>query len=167
MFLLWRSKRTRPSGLVRPGQEFKTYLYCDGALNIKVVTGVALFLGEPDTMVELCAIGRAIKLEEWVAHFREESGYAQTQPAIIFTDSGSVPNRQTRHLRRRVLCIKQALARNIAVLKFVPGNLNCADLLTKPLGRVLFESHSKNMMGELYSGYLHSTTSTIIICIVG
>ena len=112
--------------------------------------------------VELCAIGRAIKLAEWVAHFREESDYAQTQPATILTDSavaikfltdsGSVPNRQTRHLRRRVLCIKQALARNIAVLKFVPGNLNCADLLTKPLGRVLFERHSKNMMGELYNG---------------
>ena len=87
--------------------------------------------------VELCAIGRAIKLAEWVAHFRDESGYAQTQPAIIFTDSA--------------LAIKQALARNIAVLKFVPGNLNCADLLTKPLGRVLFERH-KNMMGELYNG---------------
>ena len=31
-----------------PGQEFKTYIYCDGALNIKADTGVALFLGEPD-----------------------------------------------------------------------------------------------------------------------
>ena len=84
---------------------------------------------------------------------------ADSKPAIIFTDSavaikfvtdsGSLPNRKTRHLRRRVLCIEQAVARNIAVLKFVPGNLNCADLLTKPLG---FERHSKNMMGELYNG---------------
>ena len=47
-YLLVNSKR----GLIyRPrssGQEFKSYIYCDGALNLKAATGVALFLGEPD-----------------------------------------------------------------------------------------------------------------------
>ena len=112
--------------------------------------------------IEVCALGRTIKSAGWVAHIRQENGHPQAEPCIIFTnsqvaikfltESAAVPNRQTRHLRRRVLCIEQALARNVAVLHFVPGNLNCADVLTTPLGRVLFERHSKNLMGELHQG---------------
>jgi hypothetical protein len=166
-----------------PTSDMESYIYCDGSLNIRSISGVAAFIGTPDrethvnksaavvafTKVEtfhvessmeseLLAIGRAAILAEWLAHFRQEMGYPQRGATTVFTDSevaikflaetGAVPNRQTRHVRRRVLSVKQALARNIIKLEFVPGKYNCADALTKTLGRVLFERHCRNLMGE-------------------
>jgi hypothetical protein len=106
---------------------------------------------------EMLAIERAAKALEWVMHLREEAGFPQSSPGIIFTDSlssikfientGAAPNRQTRHLRRRVAKIREALAINMIALKFVPGALNCADVLTKPLGRVFHFRHCKNLQG--------------------
>ena len=106
---------------------------------------------------DLLAIMRGLVALEWLHHFREECGYPETQPALLFTDSlssikfientGTAPNRQTRHLRRRVVKIRENIARNMVVLKFVPGALNCADVLTKPLGRVLHFKHCNNLQG--------------------
>jgi hypothetical protein len=167
-------------------KEIISYVYCDASFNISVVTGVALFCGVPDeashnnasaaimvlvktekvavtsTMeAELLAIERSVVALEWLMHFREEAGFPQTDPGIIFTDSlsaikyientGTAPNRQTRHLKRRVAKIKWAVSRNMVVFKFVPGSMNCADVLTKPLGRVLHFKHCNNLQG--YGGH--------------
>ena len=61
---------------------------------------------------EILAIERGVVALEWLNNFRGEMGYPSRSPSIIFTDSlsaikfientASTPNRQTRHLRRRV-----------------------------------------------------------------
>jgi hypothetical protein len=159
-----------------------SYCYVDASFGIKSISGVAMFLGRPDfethindsaalmvltkieriavssTMeAEMLAIERGVVALEWLAHYREEIGYPQRDPSIIFTDSlssikfientGAAPNRQTRHLRRRVAKIRENITRNMVVLKFVPGAMNCADVLTKPLGRVLHWKHCNNLQG--------------------
>jgi len=106
---------------------------------------------------ELLAIGRGVVAAEWVADLLEEMGYPQVEPPTVFTDSqpairflertGPNPNRQTRHLRLKVNYIREAIQRNKIVLRYVPTGLNCADILTKALGKELHRRHSRNIMG--------------------
>jgi hypothetical protein len=159
-----------------------SYCYVDASFELTSVSGVALFIGQPDrkthinknaaimfltkiekvavtsTMdAEILAIERGIVALEWLAQYREEIGYPQTQRSVLFTDSASAiafinntqktPNRQTRHIRRRVRKIRANVVQNHVVLEHVPGALNCADVLTKPLGRVLHWKHSNNLQG--------------------
>ena len=161
----------------------KTFVYVDCGLRIKTVSGLAGFIGEPDyvrhinlnaavaaftqterakvtstMMGEVVSIERGVVFCEYTANLRQEMGYPQDGPGIIFTDSqpairfltgtGALPNRQTRHHRRQVEYIKDRIARNIVVLKYVPSALNCADVLTKALPRVLFMRHVNNLIGR-------------------
>ena len=175
-----RYRRALPSSSRAP----ETYAYCDSGLNLKPVSGVAVFIGEPDyenhnnrnaavmcqskseniavgsTMhAEMLAIGRAIVACEAVCNLRYELGFPQPGPSIIFTDSqpairfitgtGSNPGRMTRHLRLRLEYVMQAIRFGRVRLLWVSSANNCADILTKPLGKVLFEKHSKNLMGTV------------------
>ena len=107
---------------------------------------------------EMICVERGIKTLDYATDTREESGFPPLGPSILFTDNtpgmkflsgtGTAGNRQTRHLRRRVAWIKEALLQRRIVLRHVPSSLNCADLLTKGLGRVLHERHAKNLLGD-------------------
>jgi hypothetical protein len=132
------------------------FFCCDSAA-IMVLTKVEKVAVSSTMAAELLAIERAVVALEWLLHFREEAGFPQTSPGIIFTDSlssikfientGAAPNRQTRHLRRQVAKIRENISKNMVELKFVPGSMNCADVLTKPLGRVLHYKHCNNLQG--------------------
>ena len=110
------------------------------------------------------AIARGVKSLLWLEDLCEEIGFPQEGPSILFTDSavairflndeGKMPNKQTRHLRIRTAKIKQYIAQRRIKLQFVPGHLNCADMLTKPLPREVLHRHIKNMMVTLCK-YLH------------
>lgn len=177
---------SKESGITyHPGEgEMRTYAYVDASLHLVATTGIAVFLGNPDmekhnnlnaaifcrtkreqlavvsTMeAELLAIYRGVIALQWVADLRDEIGFTQKGPGIIFTDSlvgkrflvsdGRVPNQQTRHLRLRYEVIRQAVSHNRVEIRFVPGNLNCADVLTKPLSRELHQRHISNLKGKL------------------
>jgi hypothetical protein len=105
---------------------------------------------------ELRAIHRAMLACLWMEDYRRDLGFAQNGPSIIFTDSpisirfleetGRVSNRTTRHLRSRCLYIKEHITKKRIRLAFVPGALNCADVLTKGLSAVLHKRHCSNLM---------------------
>ena len=107
---------------------------------------------------ELVAVGHGVRTAIYADNLRDEAGFPARFPAIIFcdnapairflTDSGSVPNRMTRHLRRRVEWITDAVRLRKVQLKHVPTALNCADLLTKALGPELHRRHARNLMGD-------------------
>jgi hypothetical protein len=167
----------------RDNERLLTYCYVDSGVRVKSISGVAAFLGEPDykdhindsaaviafvkgehltvesTMdAEILAIERGVRTCLWIEDYREELGYPQFEPSIIFTDSatairflqdeGKIPNRQTRHIRRKAESVKQHLRSKRCVLKYVPSAKNCADLLTKGLGRILHERHALSLMGR-------------------
>jgi hypothetical protein len=135
--------------------DFETHNNDSAAL--MVLTKIERIAVASTMMAEMIAIARGIVALEWLTTFRAEIGYPAREPGIVFTDSksaiqfientGSTPNRETRHLRRRVAKIREDMTRNMVVLHFVPGVLNCADVLTKPLGRVLHARHSNNLQG--------------------
>jgi hypothetical protein len=93
---------------------------------------------------EMIVVERGIKTIDYVNNICEESGFPPVGSSILFTDNdpemrflsgtGTAGTRQTRHLRRRVAWIKEALLQRRFILRHVPSSLNCADLLTKPLG---------------------------------
>jgi hypothetical protein len=135
---------------------------------IMVLTKIEKVAVSSSMEAELLAIERGVLALEWLMNFREEAGYPQTDQGILFTDSlsaikflentGSAPNRQTRHLRRRVAKIRENIEHNMVVLRFVPGALNCADVLTKPLARVLHFRHCNNLMGYPMPGEVSHRT---------
>ena len=164
-------------------EDLDTYAYCDESLvGSNPHIGVAVFLGKCDRKTHinksaaiivhskrrkivtvstmhaaLDAIELALRSCRFVTDFRNEMGYIQDKPSIIFTDNqpaihfltgdGSTAKDLSRHLRRRYDHIREAINQNHILLDFVPTNLNCADALTKPLGRILFERHNLNLMG--------------------
>ena len=107
---------------------------------------------------ELLALARCVHAITYLLQVCADAGFPQTEPAILFTDSatairflsetGAVPNRQTRHLRWRYQYIKDAIANNIIQLKHVPTELNCADVLTKALPPALHQRHVANLSGQ-------------------
>jgi hypothetical protein len=107
---------------------------------------------------EMLAIGRAVVACISVQNLRSEIGFPQSGPSVVFTDSfiairflkdnGPPPNPQTRHLRRRVAYIRQAIAFGRIVLEFVPSDLNCADVLTKALPKAAHQRHGGNLCGR-------------------
>ena len=108
---------------------------------------------------EILAIFRGTVTSEYIADVRDETGFPQSSPSIIFTDNqpairfleqtGKIQNRTTRHLRRRTEYIRQAITSGRIKLMYVPSHLNCADVLTKALPKESFQRHTKNLMGRL------------------
>ena len=108
---------------------------------------------------EVVSIGMATHAAYYMADARGEMGIPQRRPTIIFTDNQpaihffmgdrAVSSDLSRHLRRRYDFIRQAIDNQAIVLKWVPTKLNCADILTKPLSRELFERHAQNLMGRM------------------
>ena len=180
---------TRRTGLIyRPipaNAVLETYAYCDAAFKEeRPHVGVAVFLGVPDPInhinksaavsvtskqikttcldtmhAELIGIALAIKHCQYVTDVRNEMGYTQTTPSIIFCDNRpainflkgdtAIPSKSSRHLRRRYAYIREAMAHRRIELVWVSTHLNCSDALTKALGRVKLVRHSMNMMGQL------------------
>jgi hypothetical protein len=167
----------------KEGEKMQTYFYTDASLYLKAISGVAGFLGTPDLVnhinenaaivcfskpetlavtstmeAELLAIGRGAVAADWVADIREEMGFPQEGPAIIFNDNqpairflerdGPTPNRQTRHLRLKVQYIREAIQKNKIVLRYVPTGPNCADMLTKALVRELHQRARQKSHGK-------------------
>ena len=166
------------------GRDAQTYTYVDGGMRHRSITGTATFIGVPDLVhhindnaavsclvksesksvtssmhSELIAIFRGTITSEYIADARDETGFPQTSPSIIFTDNqpairfleqtGKIQSRTTRHLRRRTEYVRQAIASGRIKLMYVPSHLNCADVLTKALPKDLFLRHTKNLMGRL------------------
>ena len=106
---------------------------------------------------EILGIGDTTTACMFTQDVRSEVGFPQQGPSIIFTDSqtainflnstAKTPNRKTRHMRRRTEFIRQAMAHNRIKLCFVPGKMNCADVLTKALPKDVHDRHCSNLMG--------------------
>jgi hypothetical protein len=108
---------------------------------------------------ELLALSKGELALEHVNGVREEAGFPQLTASIIFTDSkpsisflkatGAVNKFQSRHLRKRMGRMFQALELNRVQLEYVKSELNCVDSLTKALGPQAHARHTPNLMGHM------------------
>ena len=82
----------------------------------------------------------------WMRHLFEEIGYDMSRPSLLLLDNKSViqvakhPEHQSmmKHVHWAYHWIRDHVDRKLISVSHVPGDLNPADVFTKPLGRLKF-----------------------------
>jgi hypothetical protein len=104
---------------------------------------------------ELLAIERGIVALEGLKKYRENIGFPQAHQSVLFTDSKSaiesISNISNAHKTPfthrkfwRVQNIRDRMIQNKIVLEYVSSTMNCAEVLNKPLRRILHRRHNHN-----------------------
>jgi len=90
----------------------------------------------------------------WMRYFFEGIGYNMSQPSPLLLDNRSAiqvakhPEHQStmKHVHRAYHWIRDHVDHSLIVVSHVPGDLNLADIFTKPLGKIKFVRFRK-MLG--------------------
>ena len=106
------------------------------------------------TESEIKALDELIKVMIHIDNIRSFIGYKRTSPMTIYCDSKSSINlvstlkstTQTRHINMRINFIRQCINDRTIQVIFIPTDHNVADVLTKPLSRILFEIHRDKLL---------------------
>ena len=132
------------------------FTYSGGAIvnRSKAQTIVAL----SSTEAELIAAVTAAKTARYIRSVMSELGFPQDGPTPIYEDNESAitivnsrkPTERSRHIDIRFFAIQDWKARGDIELFHIPGVINPADDLTKPLGYVLHQRHARYIMGHHY-----------------
>jgi hypothetical protein len=99
-----------------------------------------------------------------VIHFRdmlEIMGEPQQESTDIYCDNESAVEickvlkmtNRTRHIQKVINFIREQINARVINLKFIPGTLNPADVLTKPLSREPYHRHTTTLL-EGFNGRL-------------
>jgi hypothetical protein len=113
------------------------------------------------TEAEFFAAVHAGKVCRYLRSILRQLGFPPSQPTVIFEDNQSCinivnqgkPTERTRHVDIQWFAIQEWRSAGDLVLKHLPGKINPADALTKPLGRILHERHCRRLLGHY--GYRH------------
>ena len=108
------------------------------------------------TKAELIAVVTAAKTLRYLRSMLAEPGYPPNGPTKIHEDNASsiaivnsqTPTERTRHIGIRYFAIQDWKEQGDIVLLHIPGVINPADNLTKPLGWVLHTQHVRRFMGH-------------------
>ena len=99
-------------------------------------------------------IGRDI---EYLAQLWDDLRLGINTPITVLEDNesaigmtvGLIQHKRSKHIALRYHYIRQLVGeRQLLRLRFQPTHLNPADLMTKPLGRILFARHASVVMGH-------------------
>ena len=110
------------------------------------------------TEAELIAAVTAAKTARYIRSVMAELGFQQEGPTPIYEDNESAitivnsrkPTERSRHIDIRFFAIQDWKARGDIELFHIPGVINPADDLTKPLGFVLHARHARYIMGHCH-----------------
>jgi hypothetical protein len=152
--------------------------FVDASFGIKSRLGGALFLGadcgafyafsvsDRSTSLSTCEveIKAIMRIVLPVMHFRDMltvMDEEQLEGTDIYCDNKSAVEickvlkmtTRTRHIQKIINFIREQINARVINLKFVPGYLNPADVLTKPLSREAFHRHTTTLL-EGFSGQL-------------
>jgi hypothetical protein len=108
------------------------------------------------TEAELVAAHANAKVVKYLRFVMHELGFTQDGPTIIYEDNDSTikivnnrrPTDRARHIDIRYFSLQQWRELGDIILKHIPGIINPADDLTKPVGWVLHERHARFLMGH-------------------
>jgi hypothetical protein len=156
----------------------KMFGFVDASFGIKSRLGGALFLGldcgafhafsvsDRSTSLSTCEveIKGIMRIVLPVIHFRdmlEIMGEPQQESTDIYCDNESAVEickvlkmtNRTRHIQKVINFIREQINARVINLKFIPGTLNPADVLTKPLSREPYHRHTTTLL-EGFNGRL-------------
>ena len=72
--------------------------------------------------------------------------WADNQAAIAMVMKASTMHGRSKHIRVKYHFIRQLVEEGIILFQWKPSEENCADMLTKPLGRIALQRCLKNLM---------------------
>ena len=108
------------------------------------------------TEAELIAAVTAAKTARFIRSVLTELRLPQMEPTPIYEDNASAieivnaskPTGRSRHIDIRFFAIQDWKRQNDIKIVHIPGVINSADDLTKPLGWVLHSRHARYIMGH-------------------
>ena len=108
------------------------------------------------TEAEFYAAVSAAKIVRYLRSILNELGYPQDTPTMIHEDNDPtirvvnlrVPTERTRHIDIPYFAIQDWKAHGSITMIHIPGKINPADALTKPLAWVLHNRHVRRLMGH-------------------
>ncbi len=108
------------------------------------------------TEAEFIAAVVAAKAVKYLRSILSELGYDQKNPTTIYEDNMAAisminskkPTDRTRHIDIQHFAINEWRDRGDLEMRYLPGIINPADALTKPLGWVLHHRHVRRLMGH-------------------
>jgi hypothetical protein len=108
------------------------------------------------TEAEFVAAVSAAKCARYLRSILTELGFAPSAPTTLFEDNASAiqiinarrPTERSRHIDIQYFAIQDWKDSGDIVLRHIPGSINPADALTKPLGWVLHSRHARRLMGH-------------------
>jgi hypothetical protein len=118
------------------------------------VSKLAKLVATSSTHAEIIAIDMFCKINENVRLFVKEMGadlsipttvYCDSEPSILLMDTLKQSNR-TKHINLRINYIREQINLRNIELKFLPSELNVADVLTKPLTGDIFLKHRRKLL---------------------
>ena len=117
------------------------------------------------TEAEFIAAVTTAKTVKYLRSVLYELGFKQSQPTVIREDNASAinmvnapsPTERSRHIDIQHFAIQDWKRSKQIILEHIPGIINPADDLTKPLGWVLHSRHCRRNMGHFLPAYRAST----------
>ena len=117
------------------------------------------------TEAELIAAVTAAKTVKFIRAVMKDLGMEQKEPTPIYEDNKSAidiinankPTGRSRHIDIRYFAIQEWKQQGHVRMEHIPGIINPADGLTKPLGFVLHARHARYIMGH-YNPPIRSKT---------
>jgi hypothetical protein len=107
------------------------------------------------TEAEYCALTEAAKEAIWMQGLLDELGYGNSGPVPLYEDNkgaiclakNDVYHERTKHIDVRHHFIRECVARKQIVIDYRSSKSMVADILTKPLSKVLFQRHRHQLLG--------------------
>jgi transposase InsO family protein len=123
------------------------------ACKTKRQTSTALSSCEAEYMSLALAAQEIVHCRQLLSDLQE----CQKQPTVLYCDNlaaGELAKSEThqqrsKHIAIRYHFIRECIRRQEIEVKWISGQDNYADMFTKALGRILFEKHSKTILGSV------------------
>lgn len=105
------------------------------------------------TEAEYIALTEAVCEAKWLRTLLNEMGIECTEPTVIFEDNQSCisiaeeprHHKRMKHIDVKYNFIRDVIANKEVTIEYIPSTEQVADIMTKSLGRTLFEKHRTNL----------------------
>ena len=146
--------------------------FCGGTIYYKTKFQDTIALSSTEAeFTAACDAGKAIL---YIRSILDEIGIPQDEATTLFIDNNGAllmgnaqqPTRRTRHMDIKHFSLLDWIERELIIMKRIPTSDNCADALTKSLGRQLHYRHTDYILGKSIPSYaaaynLRTTHTTV------
>jgi hypothetical protein len=129
------------------------YLFCVNEASLTWRSGRQSVVTTSSTEAEYVAACEGSKEAVWLRNLFEDMGCKTTGPTTLFEDNNSciaqtenpLHHKRTKHIDVYYHFTRQMVEENVVVLEKIHTENQLADMLTKPLNKVLFQKHTDSL----------------------